>query len=116
MHWVTRSLTVRPPWVRPDCRNFTGSPRGFAPSGPGLAVSSSGIHGLSLFEFIAEEVLGGGGRVAGCGIVGDAEDQRQVQRVRAGGECFIQDAVLPDPLDWIHRCCRIGPTGQYGFV
>ena len=51
-----------------------------------------------MFEFVAEQVLGDGG-IAGGGVVGDAEDQRQVQRVGAGGEGFVEDAVGADPVD-----------------
>jgi len=53
-----------------------------------------------VFEFVAEEVLGGRG-VAGCGVVADAEDQRQVEGVGAGGcgEGFAEDAVGADFAD-----------------
>ncbi len=43
-----------------------------------------GSVGRWMFEFVAEQLLGDG-RIAGDGVVGDAEDQCQVQRAGAGG-------------------------------
>lgn len=63
-----------------------------------VAAGRPSSVGWRMFEFAAEQVLGDTG-VAGGSVVGDTEDQRQVQRVRAGGESFVEDAVAADPVD-----------------
>ena len=45
---------------------------------------AGGLLCWRVFEVAAEEVLGGLS-VAGCGVVADAEVERQVERVGAGG-------------------------------
>ena len=54
--------------------------------------------GQSLFGWAAKKVAGGGCVGHRVGVV-DVEDQGKVERVGAGGQGFLQDAVTPDAFD-----------------
>ena len=54
--------------------------------------------GQSLFGWAAKKVAGGAG-VGHCVGVVDVEDQGKVERVGAGGQGFLQDAVAADVLE-----------------
>ena len=68
-----------------------------------MGSESSGVgrlYGSRLLEFVAEQPFGHGG-VAQCGVVGDAEDERHMQRVRAlgleeNGDDFIDNNAWND--------------------
>jgi hypothetical protein len=63
-----------------------------------------GVVGQSLFGWAAKKVAGGVSVGHRVGVV-DVEDQGQMERVAAGGQGFLQDAVTPDAL----KAC-ISPT------
>ena len=58
------------------------------------------MPGLSLVfrDGAAEKVAGGAGVGHRVGVV-DVEDQGKVERVGAGGQGFVQDAVAPDVFE-----------------
>lgn len=57
------------------------------------SASLTRIVGRSgLLELVGEQLPGDGCVPAG-GVVGNVEHQRQMQRVRAGGQCLVQDAI-----------------------
>ena len=57
--------------------------------------STAGRGRQCLFGRAAEKVAGGVGAGHRAGVV-DVEDQGKVQRVGAGGQGFVQDAIAPD--------------------
>jgi len=78
-----------------DCNQNVGRLCGDHDRGRGdyvIVLSQTAVRFRRLLEFVAEAVVGHGG-VAQCGVVGDAEDDRQVQRVRACGQRFVEDSV-----------------------
>jgi hypothetical protein len=52
----------------------------------------------SLFGWAAKKVAGGVGVGHRVGVV-EVEDQGKVERVGAGGQGFVQDAVTPDVFE-----------------
>ena len=60
--------------------------------------STAGRGRRCLFGWAAEKVAGGVGVGHRVGVV-DVEDQGKVERVGAGGQGFVQDAVAPDVFE-----------------
>jgi hypothetical protein len=60
--------------------------------------STAGRGRQCLFGWAAEKVAGGVGVGHRVGVV-DVEDQGQMERVGAGGQGFVQDAVAPDAFE-----------------